>query len=83
MKTKKIQKFLGWCTVINFALLGFTTLMLMIAHDWAYSIHGAMFNLTIETYDALLFSYLAFWKALIIVFVFIPYIAIRIVRKPI
>ena len=82
MKTKKIQKFLGWCTVINFVLLGLTTLMLMLAHDWAYSIHGAMFNVSIETYDALLFGYLAFWKALVIVFMFIPYIAIRIVRKP-
>ena len=81
MKIEQIQKFLGWCTVLNFVLLGFTTLMLMIALDWAYSIHGKMFNVSFETYDALLFTYLAIWKALVIVFVFIPYLAIRIIRK--
>ena len=81
MKIEQIQKFLGWCTVLNFVLLGFTTLMLMIAHDWAYYIHGKMFNVSLETYDALLFSYLAIWKALVIVFVFIPYLAIRLISK--
>ena len=81
MKIEQVQKFLGWCTVINFVLLGFTSIMLMLAHDWAYSIHGKMFNIAVETYDALLFGYLAFWKALVIVFVFIPYLAIRLLKK--
>lgn len=81
MKAGKIQQILGWCTIINFVFLGFTTLMLILVHDWVYSIHGSMFNLSIETYDALLFGYLALWKVLIIVFVFIPYLVLRFTNK--
>jgi len=30
-----ITEFLGWCTVINYAILLFSTIMIMVVGDWA------------------------------------------------
>jgi len=81
MNTKEIKTLLGWCFIINFILLIFSSISILVFLDEFYKIHSNFFTLSIETYNALLFAYMALWKVLNIVFFGVPYIALWIVEK--
>ena len=61
------------------ALLLFSSLMCLCAADWAYQIHGKWFSISKETFNVAIYSFIALYKILIIVFNLIPYIALVIV----
>jgi hypothetical protein len=81
MNIRKIQEFLGWCTVINFIFLILAGLTFFLAHDWMYQFHQAFLNVSVETYDSLWFITLAFFKILVIVFNLIPYCVLRFISN--
>jgi hypothetical protein len=70
---------LGWCAVINMGLLLWWFLFLAFAHDWVYSMHNKWFKIPVETFNAIHYSGMAFFKIAIFVFNIIPYFALRIV----
>lgn len=74
-----LMKFLGWCAVINFALLIWWAVFIIFAHDWVYRIHTKWFNLNLERFDAIHYSGMAFYKLSIILFNVAPYLALRII----
>lgn len=73
-----LANFLGWCTVINFAMLAFATISLMILQNWIANLHSAWFGIDRKDLPKLYFRFLANYKLLIIVFNFVPYIALRV-----
>ncbi len=70
---------LGWCTVINFGLLLWWALFFMAAHDWTYRLHTRWFRLTVEQFDTIHYTGLAFFKVFILLFNLVPYLALRLV----
>jgi len=74
-----LTTFLGWCTVINFGLLLFTTVMLFLFRDFVAGIHGKMMAMPREELNPAYFSYLANFKILIIVFNLAPYVALKVI----
>ncbi|WP_170359919.1 MULTISPECIES: DUF6868 family protein [Ruegeria] len=68
----------GWMTVLNLALLVFTTLMIVVSQDWAAKIHGRMFQMEPGDAKRAYFRYLANYKILTIVFCLMPWLALKL-----
>ncbi|MHC4456268.1 MAG: DUF6868 family protein [Planctomycetota bacterium] len=79
MGIDSLRAFFMWCTILNVALLLFSSLMCICAGDWAYQIHSKWFSISRETFNVVIYSFLALYKILIIVFNVIPYIALLII----
>jgi Family of unknown function (DUF6868) len=79
MTVEIIRDVLAWCSVINVGLLLFWVLWLMLAHDFVYRIHGKLFKLSVERFDALHYAGITFFKICIFLFNIVPYFALRIV----
>ena len=79
MDIQTLTTFFMWCTILNVALLLLSSLMCICAGDWAYRIHSKWFSVSRETFNVVIYSFIALYKLLVIVFNLIPYIALSIV----
>ncbi len=79
MDIQTLTTFFMWCTILNVALLLLSSLMCICAADWAYRMHSKLFSISKETVNVLIYSFIALYKLLVIVFILIPYIALLIV----
>ncbi|UCE98941.1 MAG: hypothetical protein JSV82_07085 [Planctomycetota bacterium] len=79
MDIQTLTTFFMWCTILNVALLLFSSLMCICAGDWAYRIHSKLFSISRETFNIAIYSFIGLYKILVIVFILIPYIALLIV----
>ena len=74
-----LTEFFGWCTILNYGILAFATLMLITSTgDWAKGIHSKLFHFTKEQLDEKYFDFLANYKLAIFVFNLVPYITLKI-----
>lgn len=71
-----LQTFLGWCLVANYAILLVWFLFFVFAHDFMYRFHAKWFMLPVETFDAIHYAGLAFFKLLVIVFNLTPFVVL-------
>lgn len=79
MTLEQLTSFFAWCTVINFGLMIFFTLWLMLLRDWAMNMHERMFGVPKADLPQIYFKYLALFQAAAIVLSLTPYLALRIV----
>jgi hypothetical protein len=73
-----VTSFLGWCTVINFGFLLVMSVAIILLRKPIAKIHAGMFGLSEEMVSHEYFSYLANYKIAVMVFNFIPYVALRL-----
>jgi len=73
-----LTTFLGWSTVINFAILMITALLLIFMRGSISKIHTRMYGLSEKDLMRAYFQYLAQYKIAVIVFNMVPYIALKI-----
>ena len=73
-----IQSFLGWCLVINVAILFISTVSLSILAGWASRMHAKMFGLDESFVRQSYFTYLANYKIAVIVFNLAPWLAMNL-----
>ena len=73
-----VTQLLGWCTVINFGLLVFSTVALLLAGPWVERIHEKIFRLPSDQLRSIYFKYLATMKLLWLFFNLTPYLALRL-----
>jgi len=78
MTIELISQVLALCTVINFGILLWWALVIALAHDWVYRMHGKLFKISIEKFDATHYTCLTLFKTGIILFNLVPYLALRI-----
>ena len=79
MTAEMIRDVLGWCTLINLALLTWWAVSFMLVRDWIHRLHGKLFDIPVERFNAIHYAGMAFFKILILVFNLVPYLALRIV----
>ena len=79
MSIEAVRGMLLWSTIINFAFLAVWGLVFVLARDWLHRTHGRWAGLPAETYDAVTFAGIVLYKLGILLFNFVPYIALRIV----
>jgi hypothetical protein len=65
--------------LINYGILIIWFLFCIVGHDWMYRYHTKFFTLSVETFDAIHYGSMAFFKLIVIVFNLVPYLALRIV----
>ncbi len=68
----------GWMTVLNFAILLFSSLMIVTMQDWIAGIHGKMFQMEPAEVKKAYFKFLANYKLLTIVFCLMPWVALKL-----
>lgn len=79
MDMHTLTAFFLWCTILNGGLLILSFLMLISVGDVAYKVHGRWFPMPRETYNAALFSFVAIFKMLWLVFNLVPLVALLII----
>jgi len=75
------RRVLGWCTVVNYAVLLVWFAVFTIAHDWMYRLHGQWFLLTPEQFDAVHYGAMAVYKTGVLLLNLVPYLAMLIVGR--
>lgn len=79
MTVEQIQEFFGWCSILNLGLLIWWSAFILLAHDFVYQLHGKWFRLSVERFDAIHYTGMAFFKLSIFMFNVVPYFALRII----
>ena len=74
-----VTAFFGWTTVINFALLAVSTILVVSMRGSIARMHGRMFGLESADLSRAYFQYIAQYKIAIIVFSLTPYIALKLI----
>jgi hypothetical protein len=78
MTVELIRNGLAWCAVINIGVLLLWFLGFTLAHDLIYRLHGKWFKLSEETFDAIHYTSMGFFKLCVFLFNIAPYLALRI-----
>ena len=78
MAIELVQEPLGWCSLINVALLLIWFLFIVFAHDWIFRIHTRWFKLSSEKFDAIHYAGIGLFEMTIVIFNVVPYLALRI-----
>ena len=79
MTVELVRDMLAWCTVINMGLLIWWALFIMFARAFVYRLHGKLFPMSEERFNAIHYTGMAYYKIAIFLFNLGPYIALRIV----
>ena len=80
MSIETLRDALLWCAVINYGVLIVWFLFFIFAHDRLHRLHGKLFRLSVEQFDALHYGGMTLYKVGILLFNLVPYVALRIVR---
>lgn len=76
----QITEFLGWCVVINIALLSFTAVVILLFKEQVASLHSRLFCIERAELERLYFNWLGNYKLINVVFFLVPYIALKIMN---
>ncbi|MFT7460961.1 MAG: hypothetical protein ACI909_003652 [Planctomycetota bacterium] len=79
MTVEILRGALAWSAVINYVLLLIWFLIFLFAHDWMYGLHSKWFSLSVDKFDAIHYTTMAFFKLSIFLLYLAPYLALRIV----
>jgi len=70
--------FFGWCTVLNYGLLIFMSLIVMTMRGTMTSVHSRLFGVSEADLPRCYFKVLAQYQSLILVFNLAPYVALKL-----
>ncbi|WP_366929912.1 DUF6868 family protein [uncultured Zhongshania sp.] len=76
-----VTSFLKWCCIINFSALLFSSLAFSLMPGFIYRVHGQLFKLSQDDFNTTIYQFLALYKVLILVFNFVPFLALWIVQS--
>lgn len=65
------------CWVMGFAVLLIWLVVVIVGRPIIHSAHGPMFGLTNHELDVIMYSAMGLWKFLVLIFFFLPWLAIR------
>ena len=82
MTLEATRALLGWCLVINFGVLLWWAFWFLAAHDWTYRVHSRLFPMPVETFNAIHYAGMAFFKLGLLLLNLTPYLALHIITGP-
>lgn len=68
-----LTQFLGWATLINYAILCLWFVLFAYAKDWLYNLHSNWFDISKKHFEMFHYSGMAVYKMFIIFFTMIPF----------
>ena len=78
MNIKCLKCFFLWCTIINFSLFFISFLMYHLCKKFIYKTFNRWYDISEDYFKKSYFAALIFFKILIIVFNFTPYLALEL-----
>jgi len=78
MTIEMLTTFFGWCTVINFAILTISTVLLVCCGKWISGVHAKLMRLDEAALAPAYFQYLAQYKTVTLTLNLVPYLALKI-----
>lgn len=79
MDVQMLTRFFMWCTILNIGFLLFFFLVLIINIDFVYKMQSKLFPMSRETFNVVLYSFIAIYKIIIFVFNLVPWITLSII----
>ncbi len=76
---EQLTAFFGWCSVINMALLIFSTVLLIVLKGPISSVHSRLLGEDKQKIQGLYIDYLAYYKIAIIMLNITPYFALKLI----
>jgi hypothetical protein len=76
-----LSKVLMRCWLLGFALLALWAGLVLLGRDFVYRVHGNMFGLAEHELDLIFYAAMVLTKVMVLVFFFIPWVAVRLVLK--
>lgn len=80
MTIETLTTFFMWCTILGASLLTFTTLMILLLKEVAFKMHSKLFGISRDAFNVAVYGYLGVVKALFVVFILVPYLALLIMN---
>ena len=79
MDINTVRAFFMWCTIVNGAMLVLSFIICACAGDWVYRMQSKWFPIRREAFNVAIYSFLGVFKMFVLVFNFVPYVALVIV----
>ena len=79
MDIQTLTSFFMWCTIINTGFLIFLALVFMLAPNLTYRLQSKFIPITRETFNIVFYSFIGFFKVVVLVFNVVPWIALLII----
>jgi len=79
MNPDAIKELLLYCLAVNYAILIIWFGIFSLAHDYMYRLHSRWFRFSAETFDALHYASMAFYKIAIIMLNIAPLVALWLI----
>ena len=79
MSIETLTAFFKWCTILNAAILIYSSLFLCFAPGFVYRLQSKWYSISRESFDIIAYSYLGVFKVLFIVFSLVPWLALVII----
>ena len=79
MDIQTLTAFFMWCSIFNGGLFLWVTLFLLLAPDFTYQLQIKFFPIDRDSYNVVIFSFLALMKIFFIFFNLAPYLALLVI----
>ena len=79
MDIQTLTSFFMWCTIINTGFLIFLALIYLLVPNLAYRLQSRFIPISRETFDIVFYSFIGFFKAVVLVFNVVPWMALLII----
>ena len=73
-----LKTVLLWSIAINYGVLLFWFVLIVVAHDPLYRITARWFRVSVQTFDAVNYGGIAAYKICILFFTLVPYVALSL-----
>ena len=81
MDINTLTTFFMWCAIINISIFVLWLVFILFAPDFTYRLQTRFFPMPRETYNVVVYCFLGLYKVVVIVFVFVPYLALLIIQR--
>jgi len=79
MDIQILTSFFMWCTIINTGFLIFLALIYLLVPNLAYRLQSRFIPISRETFDIVFYSFIGFFKVVVLVFNVVPWMALLII----
>lgn len=80
MEIQTLTRFFMWCTILNAGFLTLSFLLWITLSSFIYKMHGKLFPMSRETFNAIFYSFLGIYKLLVYFFNIVPWLVLLIIR---
>ena len=80
MTKDNLRTFLGWCSVINLAMLTLWFLAIVFARDFVFRTHTWWFEISEERFDEIHYLMMGHYKLAVFLFFLTPYLVLRFAK---